>query len=700
MFTTLGASTLSRFDHAINYEWLETNGLGGYASSTVIGANTRRYHGLLVAALTPPVGRTILLSKLDETLIVGDRRYELGSNKYRGAVYPNGYIFQASFQKTLFPTFVFEAAGVKLRKTIAAIHGENTTVITYEVLEAPEDFVMELLPLYAPRDFHQVSRATQPYLDGTSFHEGTLCVQATPDAPYLHLTVPSSWLIAQPDWYYNLEYAIEQERGMEAHEDLFSPGRLAVHLQAGSRLGIVASAQPTAGRDAFDLLRQEERRRMTLLHQQTLKGSPFDTLGLAADQFIVQRDDKLRSIIAGYHWFSDWGRDTMIALPGLCLTTGRYDDARLILSAFARSASEGMLPNRFPDSGAAPEYNTIDATLWFFVAVYKYLRSTNDRTFVEQEMLPVMADILRWHEQGTRYNIHMASDGLLEGGTDGVQLTWMDAKAGDWVVTPRQGKAVEVNALWYNAWKIFAWLHRQFGFENEFLTLSVRAEHIKEQFIRTFYYAEGGYLYDLVRGDYKDTAIRPNQLFAISLPFPLLDLHMGGEVLHVVERDLLTPRGLRSLAPSHPDYKRIYLGDRYARDGAYHQGTVWSWLIGPYVDALVYIKGVWGRRAAQDLLRDFFMHLGEAGIGSVSEIFDAEVPYTPRGCIAQAWSVAELLRVSSEYGLFSSPTVSEQGPAVKVLDRHLDPVHRREAETFNRSLGRMPLPARSPDSPF
>ena len=341
----------------------------------------------------------------------------------------------------------------------------------------------------------------------------------------------------------------------------------------------------------------------------------------------------------------------MIALPGLCLTTGRFADARQILRSFAQSVDRGMLPNRFPDEGETPEYNTVDATLWFFIAMYRYLEKTGDEQFVGNELLPVLQEIIDWHDRGTRFNIHVDTDGLLYAGEPGVQLTWMDAKIGDWVVTPRQGKAVEINALWYNALKIYAHLLSRFG---EFVLAKkyeTRANQVKRKFQKTFWYDQGGYLYDYIDGDHRDTAIRPNQIFAISLPFPLLTGSKAKQVLQIVKEKLCTSVGLRSLSPDDPNYRPVYGGDPFSRDSAYHQGTVWSWLLGPFVDAIIKVEGAKGRKQAREIIENVIPHLQEAGIGTISEIFDADFPHLPRGCIAQAWSVGEVLRTSRTYNL-------------------------------------------------
>ncbi|MEL6653433.1 MAG: glycogen debranching enzyme N-terminal domain-containing protein, partial [Bacteroidota bacterium] len=376
MHFTIDSSTIHRFERAIRYEWLETNGIGGYASSTIIGTHTRRYHGLLVAALAPPVGRTVLLSKLDETLYLNGREYELGTNKYQGAVFPSGYIFQQKYQQEWFPEFYYQVQDVKLKKTIVALNGENTTLVLYEVLAAERNFHMSLLPLISKRDYHHLLHAQPLFGKQAVMDEGVLRYRQDLETPYCYIMAPDSEFVEHEDWYYRLEYPMEQYRGLEAHEDLFSPGTLSVELSAGSKFGIIVSTEDPRGRDPWALMEQERERRRELVDRSNFQEPLLRQLVKAGDQFIVQRSENLKTIIAGYHWFSDWGRDSMIALPGLCLATGREDDARKILLAFAEAVKEGMLPNRFPDSGEEPEYNTIDATLWFFVAIFKYLKAT------------------------------------------------------------------------------------------------------------------------------------------------------------------------------------------------------------------------------------------------------------------------------------------------------------------------------------
>ncbi len=671
MLTTwIEPTTLQRFDRATHYEWLETNGLGGYASSTVIGANTRRYHGLLVAATKPPVGRQVLLSKLDEALLINGHRYELGTNKYAGAVYPEGYIFLESFHKDLFPVFTYRINGLRLRKTLAAVQGENTLLIHYEVLAASEPVTMEMVPLVAFRDYHALRHAAAEWSPVGLFDPQTdeMTYQPETGHPVLHLQVPGGHFDPRPDWYFNFEYSEELARGMDGHEDLYRPGIFYRQLEAGDSFTVIASDQPTAGRNGQALFEQEKNRRLDLLSAIPTHPSFIQRLTLAADQFVVKRGDDLKTIIAGYPWFSDWGRDTMIALPGLCLATGRFEDARKILAAFAENVDQGMIPNRFPDGGEAPLYNTIDASLWFFVAIFKYYQATRDMGFV-QSLLPVLEDMLAWHERGTRFGICVAEDGLLSGGEAGTQLTWMDAKVGDWVVTPRRGKAVEINALWYNAWEILGALQHEIGDPRRGAKLRERARHIRQVFFRTFWNQEKGYLNDYVTPDEVNDALRPNQIFALSLPFTLLDQPEAQQVLNQVERTLYTPIGLRSLSPFDPAYQPVYHGDQYARDGAYHQGTVWSWLLGPYIDATIRVRGALGKELAKRMLGAFESHLDQAGIGTVSEIFDGDSPWQPRGCYAQAWGVAELLRVYSEHQLLNAPTP----PAARIYEHKRQP---------------------------
>ncbi|HEX7588471.1 MAG TPA: amylo-alpha-1,6-glucosidase [Anaerolineae bacterium] len=636
-------------NQALSREWIVTNGLGGYASSTIIGANTRRYHGLLVAALKPPAARTMLLSKLDEEVEVAGSTYRLGTNEYEsGTIYPDGYLFLSRVELDgMIPSFIYSAASFTLTKTVWMEQGRNTTYIRYALALSSQSIQLTLLPLCTYRDFHTEVRGSIDWHFQVDQQGDTVSFTAHPDAVPLHLiTSPAANFVPLDLWYWRFRHRVELERGLDSVEDLNLPGLLRARLEPGESITVIATTESAAAvdRDVAEAFKRAHSR------QETLTRSARDgferQLFVAADQFLVQRtvgQTALHTLIAGYPWFGDWGRDTMIALEGLTLLTGRYSEAKDILRAFARYVDQGMLPNRFPDAGvdAAPvEYNTVDATLWYFHAIDRHLAATGDAT-VLNELFPVLVSIVEWHVKGTRYNIHLdRADGLLYAGAPGVQLTWMDAKAGDWVVTPRIGKPVEINALWYRALTLMAkWAKRLGQSPSPYSDL---AAHTRASFGR-FWYADGGYLYDVIdTPNGSDASLRPNQLFVISLADDLVSPDQARSVLGVVTQSLLTPKGLRSLSPHDPEYHSLYRGDRAARDGAYHQGVVWAWLMGAYVDAHLKVHG--NPAQARTLLADWQSSLSNDGIGTLGEIFEAEPPFRPVGCFAQAWSVAEVLR--------------------------------------------------------
>lgn len=636
-------------DKASGREWLETNGLGGFASSTITGLNTRRYHGLLFAATNPPVGRTALLAKLEETLIVNGERFDLSANQYPNAVHPQGYRYLKEFRLDPFPIFVYEAAGVVIEKSVFMVHGENTTIVQYHCRENGRETVdsrLEIHPLIAFRDYHSTTHENGSLSNHVELSDGLATIQPYTDLPQLHFAHNAKELSVTGYWYRNFEYQIERERGLDFTEDLFNHFTLKFDLNQNAVATIIASTIPHWASEADQLRRAEIQRRETLLAG-VGNDELIRTLTLAADQFIVERGEQ-KTIIAGYHWFCDWGRDTMIALPGLTLTTGRYDIARSILLEFARHVDQGMLPNRFPDAGEAPEYNTVDATLWYFEAVRALIQHTNDYDFVRANLYEALIDIINWHLNGTRYQIHIDTDGLLFAGEPGVQLTWMDARIGEWVVTPRIGKPVEIQALWFNALRVMEELANKFNDGPNARRFAEMAEKAKEGFNRQFWNDAISCLYDIVDGEMRDASIRPNQIFAASLHYSMLNVEQAKQVVAVVERELLTPVGLRSLSPNDPQYIGIYQGDMRSRDSAYHQGTVWAWLIGPFITAYLKANGKTeaARKQARQWIDGFLPHLSEAGLGQVSEIFDGDAPHAPRGCAAQAWSVAELLRVA------------------------------------------------------
>jgi len=649
----LGPEVCHDFATAITKEWLETNGLGGYASSTIIGCNTRRYHALLVAALQPPANRTVLLSKLEETLAVRDAEYDLSCNQYPNVVHPSGHRYLLEFRLDPFPTFVYEMdAGIptRLEKTVAMVHGRSAVIVRYRLLSAPGTVSLIVRPLVTCRDHHQLTREG-PQLDTAVEISGArdlIVMRPRFAGPSLYLHFPGAYFEHWGDWYRNFEYCQEAARGLDFREDLYSPGFFTCDFDQGETHYLVASTEPPDRIAPPTLIEAERSRRASLIADWANAPEELRALVAAADAFLVRRSssdpgDQSHGILAGYHWFEEWGRDAMISLPGLTLVTGRKDLARSVLRAYASYADRGLVPNRIASSSGQPDYNAVDATLWLFWAAHKYLEYSQDRSFVVKGLLPTLLEVMSWHVRGTCYGIEVDDDGLLKAGEPGQQLTWMDAKVGDWVVTPRHGKAVEVNALWHHALRFV----EELGASHPGPT----AEQVAEGFRDRFWNAERGYLNDVVDGEVPvDSSLRPNQVIAISLPYPILPVDQARHVLDALKRDLLTPYGLRTLSPHDPRYHGRYLGDQRARDAAYHQGTVWPWLLGPFITASVHLseEKEAARGEARGWVEPLWRHLRDAGLGHISEIFDGDPPHLPRGCIAQAWSLAEVLRASIE----------------------------------------------------
>jgi len=614
---------------ALGREWLETNGLGGFASSTISGANTRRYHGLLVAAVEPIV-RAVLLSKLEETLIVGERRFELSTNLYPGVTHPAGFNSQTQFRLDPFPVFTFEAAGVILEKRLFLVDGENTVVVEYAILSGPA-CKLEQRPLLACRGYHELTHQNTSFNRELTETPGHFSIQPYASLPPLHFAHTASSLNACNEWFLNFEYPLERERGLDFHEDLYCPCVLEFDLAPDKPAVVIASLSPHAAADSASLKARELERRREL----------SEPLTAAASQFVVRRGE-LHTVIAGYHWFTDWGRDTMIALPGLTLATRRFDIARDILLEFASLADEGMLPNAFPDKNQSPAYNTVDATLWFFEAVRRYLEASGDLTFVRAHLYGKLKEIVDWHIKGTRYGIHMDSDGLISAGDPTTQLTWMDARVGDRPVTPRNGKPVEIQALWYNALRFLHRLAHEFGDSNS--SYDALATKACKNFNAQFWNEPSGCLFDVIDGERSDPSLRPNQVIALSLGYCAIPAVRARRILATVESNLLTPFGLRTLAPHDPAYRGRYEGPPEQRDAAYHQGTVWPWLLGPFIAADVRFNSEAARNRIPALLAPLRQYAAGRGVGQIPEIFDGDAPHAPRGCIAQAWSVAEILR--------------------------------------------------------
>jgi predicted glycogen debranching enzyme len=654
----IGRESCGVLDVAEQREWLVTNSIGGFASGTVSGNLTRRYHGLLVAALHPPVGRMELVAKLDETVRYDALDYALGTNRWAsGAIEPHGYVHIESFRLDgTTPVWRFAIGDALLEKRVWMRHGENTTYVQYAMLRGSQTAELELRTLINYRDFHSNTHAGDWHMKIDAVQSG-LQITAFEGATPFYLLSADAKIEPRHEWCRDFFLPLEKYRGLDNREDCLLAAVFRATLQVSQSVTLVFSTNAAAALDGDVAQAQNTERESDLLAQWSSANEPAAAsksprwvrqLILAADQFVVRRDlpeapedSDGKSIIAGYHWFGDWGRDTMIALPGLTLATGRVDIAKTILLSFARYVDGGMLPNNFPDAGGQPEYNTVDAALWFFEAVRQYFAATQD-TDTLARLFPVMAQMIDAHVAGTRYQIHVdPADGLLYAGEPGVQLTWMDAKVGDWVVTPRTGKPVEINALWFNALETMADLAPAAKESRErFAKLAART---KQSFTK-FWNHSSGYCYDVIDapGIGNDPALRPNQLFAVSLPQSPLPPEQQKAVVDICARRLLTSYGLRSLAQSETGYQGHYGGGVRERDGAYHQGTVWGWLLGPFV--LAHLRVYADRSAAMSFLEPLGKQIHSHGLGTLSEIFDGEAPFTARGCIAQAWTVAEVLR--------------------------------------------------------
>ncbi len=648
-------------------EWLVTNGLGGYASGTLSGAVTRRYHGLLIAALPAPLGRTVMLSEISEQLKCADGElFQLGGLERNTAgpnLQPMRYVHEFRLEMGL-PVWTYKIDDIHIERRLFMPHLQNTTYLSYKLLDdaGADSVVLRLRPAlhFRSHDAPVSSELMEKYV--LAAHDDHYEVSGDPRFPALRLYMPGAPFTVAPAKKIEVLYPIEESRGYDFRGELWVPGHFTVEIKHDETATLLASTEPwevVLALPGEEARISELRRRRRLLRSAPapLREGVGAELVLAADQFIITpvgrpadaararaAGDEIRTVIAGYHWFTDWGRDTMISLEGLTLTSGRYAEAGWILRTFAYYVRDGLIPNMFPEGEAGGLYHTADATLWFFHALDRYIEITGDRDILIT-MLPKLLDIFEHHLRGTKFNIGVdPNDGLLRQGAPGYQLTWMDAKVGDWVVTPRRGKAVEINALWYNALHLLqCWVEQERG-SHHATRIRDAADRVLQAFNSRFWYADGGYLYDVVDGENgDDAACRPNQILAFSLKYPVLDPSRWASVLKIVRERLLTPVGLRSLAPDHPDYKKKYFGDLRTRDAAYHQGTVWAWLIGPFIDAWLRVHPH-DNAEARKFLDGLLDELGNGGVGSISEVFDAEPPFAPRGCIAQAWSIAEVLR--------------------------------------------------------
>jgi len=694
----VGRAICSDVQAGLDHEWLVTNGIGGYAAASIVGATTRSYHGLLVAALRPPVERYVLVTKIDEMVdFPNGQSCKLGVNEYEdGTIDPQGYTYLSKVAlEGDIPCFTYALGDMlTLEKRVWMEYGQNTTYVQYMLRGAFDEegeksahkLTLKLYPFCLYRDHHSTTRGSSAWHFLVENEQNRCHIRAVEEATVTTMIAgPASAFIPTGEWYWKVLHRRERERGLPEHEDVYQPGYFRMLVTPGMRVTLVLSAESELPGE-FGLAQHEEHAAQALhRHQRRLQqlqvvanrsvinlsqqDPVLARLVVAADQFIVARPQQTagettgktqslksipatsirlspdrKTVIAGYPWFTDWGRDSMISLPGLLLSTGRYSEARGLLKAFASFTQNGLIPNRFPDSGEAPEYNTADATLWMFQALHGYLETTGDWPLLK-ELFPVLRDIIDWHVRGTLYGIGVdAQDGLLHAGAPGVQLTWMDAKVDDWVVTPRRGKPVEVNALWYSALSFMeSWAVRLSTDATQYSQLRSR---VQQNFAARFWYEGGGYLFDVVdvegEAGKNDAALRPNQLLAASLSRDLLSEAQAQSILQKVTDHLLTSAGLRTLSPSDPAYHAHFNGSRRERDGAYHQGTVWPWLIGPYCD--VHLRVHHDRKALRSLLLPMIEHLWDTCLGTISEVAKPEPHFTAAGCFAQAWSVAEVLR--------------------------------------------------------
>ena len=646
-----GADFLSTYEEGIKREWVIGNGLGGYASSTIIGAGTRTYHGLLVATPENSPGRLLLLSSLDEEISINEEIYKLAVHKYPDTISPTGFDYLSEFIRYPFPLWVYQLGDFTINKKVFMIHNSNTTCVLYDITSRREGALLRIFPLVSSRDFNLTARSG--YL---SFFQraGSSGVSLASSTGFTFSVSSNLQYHPNPVWHYNLEYDTEKKRGLNFQEDNFNPGYFESKLEPGkSRFFIAASTGDISSftLEQVDKFYTREANRQNLLALDSRLTEPFALKLLkATDAFVVKnRFSGENTVIAGYHWYSDWGRDAMISLPGLLLIPYRFDEAKSTLNNFARYLRRGLIPNTFPAFGGEPVYNTVDASLWFIHALDRYFAYTHDFLFLS-DIWNTVEDIINNYCNGTDFGIGMDPDCLIR---QGPQLTWMDAKVGEWAVTPRAGKACEVNALWYSALKTASYLGTLLG--EDISLYETLAAGVASNFENAFWNPEANCLFDLIFQDeagnqIKDPAIRPNQIFAVSLPYTMLSPEKEKAIVDRVERDLLTPFGLRTLSRDHILYKGQYSGDALTRDTAYHNGTVWPWLLGAFVKAYLKTHGYSNRSLEymRSLLEGFDEHLDTAGIGTISEVFDGDYPHTPGGTIAQAWSVAEILRAYVE----------------------------------------------------
>jgi predicted glycogen debranching enzyme len=654
MITVLDSDVTKNFDVAKTREWIVTNGLGSYASSTIISLNTRGYHGLLVASLDPPIRRTLFVSKYEEEIEVGGRKYLLAVNNYPGIVYPQGYVHLEQFRFDRHPTFVYRTGDTIIEKSLFMPYGDNTTITTYKILESEAEQVkLSIFPLINYRDHHLRTHADWRWSFVQTLNPKGVEIRMIAGAPLLYLQSDIATYYTTGQWYRNFIYEMETQRGIADREDQYNPGYFVAKLDRGSQLSILASLRK---QETFSTegLRYRDMTRTRKLMDRLSQEDPFLlSLAAAADSFIVKRrSTNAKTIIAGYHWFSDWGRDSMISLPGLTLVTKREDEGKEIIRSFLSYLVGGLIPNTFPEEGHEPVYNSIDAPLWLVNACLSLYEETGSLDFIA-EVYSKMVEIIDSYSHGTSHGISVDTDGLVKGGSEREALTWMDAVIEGTPVSPRYGKPVEISALWFNALEAMVLFAKQLEKPQDEGRFREMASKTFDSFTDKFWNESKSCLHDTLVDDKGDNRVRPNQMFAIALPFPVLKKEKWREVLRTVETELLTPVGLRSLSPFDAEYKGKCEGSPKERDSAYHQGTVWPWLFGAYVISYlkVYPPDQKSISFVQQLYSPFRKRMTEAGIGTIGEIYDGDPPHAARGAISQAWSIAEILRSYSEEAL-------------------------------------------------
>jgi len=648
-------SIFQNFEIVSDLEWLEPNGLGGWASSTISGANTRKYHGLLITAHEFSDDRFVLVSGFDETVWIGEERFDLGCHIYPGAVHPKGYNHLKGFSNELFPEFIFQIGDVQFKKTIATVKGRNITLVQYELLKNPQNLPvrLEVHPLLAVRNHHLLRKATTGNELESKFRKDTLVTKAPKPFPDVYIKCEGSQFKTAENWYYNFEYPRESERGEDYQEDLVCPGnfQLDLHLNRPTTFTITTEKpQPLSGPELMDSAKQQK---IDFLNKNNYNDYLVRSLFRITDQFVIRKKDDNLRIKSGFFWFTESSRETMIAVPGILLIPKRFEEAKEVLRKFAHLANGGLIPNQIPYPKQQPVYTAIDAGLWMVNAIYKYIHAATDPSFgTEPAILGAVETIINGFYSGTALGGKVGEDKLIDLGNEPTSSTWMGIQGPNGFVTPRGGKVVEVNALWYNALKVYEYLLKLNNRTEEAKSINNEAATVKKSFVNTFWDDSRHILYDYVTDAYNDLHVRPNQVLALGLPHPVVDKSIAIKVLQTVRKHLLTPVGLRSLSHEDPAYKARYLGNQYERDNAYHQGSVWPWLLGPYIDAVIRFEGIDGEDEALDIYNEFDLHLNEAGVTCISEIFDAVAPHMPRGCISYACSVAELLRAGVENNIF------------------------------------------------